>query len=131
MHIFPLSSIFTSLRPCFRTATITAAPRNTISASRVFISQLQTIHRQSKRTAVTAQCFWAWGFAPCSGALFGDIYTAHLQRLCDQTVSFEFQSTPAYLSVLFFDNNHSLLGHFQGDAESIVTGVGGGSGIMT
>lgn len=62
------------------------------------------------------------------GALKGDVYTDDLDRLYRDTVSFEFQSTPAYLSILFFDGHSKLLGHFQSIALSTVTGVGGGSG---
>jgi hypothetical protein len=65
---------------------------------------------------------------PGGGALYGDVYTDDLERLYRDTVSFEFQGTPVYLSILFFDGNSNLLGHFQGGALSTVTGVGGGSG---
>jgi virulence-associated protein len=65
---------------------------------------------------------------PGGGALFGDVYTDNLDALYDRTVSFEFQATPVYLSILFFDDNSNLLGHFQSGAVSTVTGVGGGSG---
>lgn len=66
--------------------------------------------------------------SPGSGALFGDLYTDDINRLYRDTVSFEYQSTPVYFSVLFFDGNSNLLGHFQAGAVSIVTGIGGGSG---
>lgn len=66
--------------------------------------------------------------SPGGGALFGDVYTDDIDRLYRDTVSFEFQGTPVYLSILFFDNNSNLLGHFQAGAVSTVTGVGGGSG---
>ena len=65
---------------------------------------------------------------PGGGALFGDVYTDDLNRLYSDTVSFEFQGTPVYLSILFFDRNSKLLGHFQAGAVSTVTGIGGGSG---
>jgi hypothetical protein len=65
---------------------------------------------------------------PGGGALFGDVYTDDLAALYANTVSFEFQATPVYLSILFFDGNSNLLGHFQSGAVSIVTGIGGGSG---
>jgi hypothetical protein len=65
---------------------------------------------------------------PGGGALFGDVYTDDLARLYSDTVSFEFQGTPVYLSLLFFDKNSKLLGHFQAGAVSTVTGIGGGSG---
>tara|TARA_R110002020_G_scaffold187119_6_gene385263 strand:+ start:2067 stop:2504 length:438 start_codon:yes stop_codon:yes gene_type:complete len=66
--------------------------------------------------------------SPGGGALFGDVYTDDLDRLYRDTVSFEFQATPVYLSVLFFDSHSKLLGHFQSGAVSIVTGIGGGKG---
>ncbi len=66
--------------------------------------------------------------SPGGGALFGHVYTDDLERLYRDTVSFEFQSTPVYLSILFFDSHSKLLGHFQSGAVSIVTGVGGGKG---
>jgi len=66
--------------------------------------------------------------SPGGGALFGDVYTDNLQKLYSDTHSFEFQSTPVYLSILFFDKNHKLLGHFQCGAVSTVAGIGGGKG---
>ena len=65
---------------------------------------------------------------PGGGALFGDVYTDDIDALYNNTVSFEFNSTPVYLSVLFFDGNSTLLGHFQCGAVSTVAGIGGGSG---
>lgn len=62
------------------------------------------------------------------GALMGDVYTDDLDRLYRDTVSFEFQGTPVYLSILFFDSHSKLLGHFQSGAVSTVTGTGGGKG---
>jgi Rhodococcus equi virulence-associated protein len=55
------------------------------------------------------------------------VYTDNLPPLYANTVSFEFQSTPAYVSVLFSDGNSNLLGHLQSGAVSIVTGIDGGS----
>jgi Rhodococcus equi virulence-associated protein len=66
--------------------------------------------------------------SPGGGALFGDVYTDNIDNLYANTVSFEFQVTPVYLSILFFDGNSNLLGHFQSGAVSIVTGIGGGTG---
>jgi hypothetical protein len=65
---------------------------------------------------------------PGGGALMGDVYTDDINRLYSDTCSFEFQATPVYTSLLFFDSHSNLLGHFQAGAVSIVTGVGGGSG---
>jgi hypothetical protein len=65
---------------------------------------------------------------PGGGALFGDVYTDNINALYANTVSFEFQGTPVYLSILFFDNKSKLLGHFQAGAVSTVIGIGGGKG---
>lgn len=65
---------------------------------------------------------------PGGGALFGDVYTDDLNRLYAATKSFEFQATSVYTSLLFFDGNSNLLGHFQSGSVSTVNGVGGGSG---
>jgi Rhodococcus equi virulence-associated protein len=65
---------------------------------------------------------------PGGGALYGDVYTDNIERLYRDTASFEFQGTPVYLSILFFDGNSNLLGHFQAGAVSTVTGIGGGKG---
>ncbi len=64
---------------------------------------------------------------PGAGACFGNLYILK-QNLFTDTVSFEFNSTPAYFSTLFFDSNSTLLGHFQAGQVGIVTGIGGGSG---
>jgi len=66
--------------------------------------------------------------SPGGGALFGDVYTDDLAALYRDTVSFQFNATPVYLSVLFFDGNSKLLGHFQSGAVSTVLGTGGGTG---
>jgi hypothetical protein len=65
---------------------------------------------------------------PGGGALFGDVYTDDLNALYSNTVSFEFNATPVYTSLLFFDGNSNLLGHFQAGAVSTIAGVGGGTG---
>ncbi|WP_371682978.1 VapA/VapB family virulence-associated protein [Flavobacterium sp. H122] len=65
---------------------------------------------------------------PGGGALYGDVYTDDINRLYANTVSFQFNCTPVYTSLLFFDGNSNLLGHFQSGSVSTVLGVGGGSG---
>jgi len=65
---------------------------------------------------------------PGGGAMFGTVYTDDINRLYNDTASFEFQATPVYTSLLFFDSSSNLRGHFQAGAVSIVSGVGGGSG---
>ncbi|WP_414570407.1 VapA/VapB family virulence-associated protein [Nostoc sp. CCY 9925] len=62
------------------------------------------------------------------GALFGDVYTDDLNRLYANTVSFQFNATPVYLNINFFDSNSNLLGNFQSGGISTVLGIGGGSG---
>jgi hypothetical protein len=66
--------------------------------------------------------------SPGGGALFGDVYTDDLGLLTSDTVSFEFNLTPAYSSLLFFDSDSHLLGNFESASVSTVLGVGGGSG---
>jgi hypothetical protein len=75
-----------------------------------------------------------WSFAgkggglssPGGGALFGTLF-ANLDDL-PRVVSFEFNCTPVYTSLLFFDGDSNLVGHFQSGSVSTVLGVGGGSG---
>lgn len=66
--------------------------------------------------------------SPGGGALIGTVYTDDINRLYQNTVSFQFTATPVYVSLLFFDGNSNLLGTFQAGAVSIVSGIGGGSG---
>ncbi|WGE31066.1 VapA/VapB family virulence-associated protein (plasmid) [Edwardsiella tarda] len=65
---------------------------------------------------------------PGGGKFFGTLFCDDLNNLYQNTSSFEFQSTSAYISLLFFDSSTKLLGHFQGGAISTVLGIGGGSG---
>jgi hypothetical protein len=58
----------------------------------------------------------------------GDVYTDNIANLYANTVSFQFQATAVYLSILFFDGSSNLLGSFQGGAVSTVTATGGGKG---
>jgi hypothetical protein len=66
--------------------------------------------------------------SPGGGALIGAVYTDDIDGLYADTVSFEFQATPVYLSIVFFDEDSHALGTFQCGAISTVAGVGGGSG---
>ena len=72
------------------------------------------------------------GFSsPGGGALFGDVYCENMpafETLFRDTVSFQFNCTPVYTSLLFFNSSSQLLGHFQSGSVSTVLGVGGGSG---
>ena len=49
-------------------------------------------------------------------------------NLYANTVCFEFQGTPVFFSILFFDSSSNLLGHFEAGAVSTVIGAGGGKG---
>ncbi|WP_143706583.1 VapA/VapB family virulence-associated protein, partial [Xenorhabdus innexi] len=49
-------------------------------------------------------------------------------KLYADTVSFEFNASLAYISLLFFDSSSNLLGHFQSVGLSFLLGVGGGAG---
>jgi len=66
--------------------------------------------------------------SPGGGALIGDVYTDDLERLYRDTVSFEFNCTPVYTSLIFFDSHSNCLGSYQSGSISTVAGVGGGSG---
>lgn len=71
----------------------------------------------------------AWGVSfPGGGALFGDVYTDDLDRLYNETESFQFTGTPVYFSIVFFDAAGNVLGTFQAGALSTVIGTGGGGG---
>lgn len=65
---------------------------------------------------------------PGGGALIGDVYTSDLNRLYNDTKSFQFNATPVYTSIIFFDGSSNVLGTFQCGAVSTVAGIGGGSG---
>jgi Rhodococcus equi virulence-associated protein len=68
---------------------------------------------------------------PGGGSLNGDVYTSDEHLLISKTVSFEFNATSIYTSLLFFDGSSNLLGHFQAAAKSTVTGLGGGTGAWS
>jgi len=106
------------------TAATTAYPANGSVASLIFYMKLQVSVKGGKTFNGHAGSLGT----PGGGALFGDVYTNDINRLYRDTVSFEFQGTPVYLSILFFDGNSRLLGHFQSGAVSTVIGAGGGSG---
>ena len=68
---------------------------------------------------------------PGGGGAWGDVYTDDLDRLYSATKSFQFNATPVYFNVNFFDGSSHLLGHFQAGAFSTALGTGGGSGSWT
>ena len=66
--------------------------------------------------------------SPGGGALFGDVYTNDINKLYWDTVSFQFNWTPVYTSLIFFDKHSNALGTYQSGSVSTVLGTGGGSG---
>lgn len=105
--------------------TTTSYPARGSSVSMIFYLQFQVIIQNGGKTFDGK----AGGIStPGGGALFGDVYTDDINRLYKDTVSFQFTSTPVYLSIVFFDSNGNVLGTFQCGSVSTVTGVGGGSG---
>ncbi|GII99775.1 virulence-associated protein [Sediminihabitans luteus] len=65
---------------------------------------------------------------PGGGGFWGDVYTDDLDRLYRDTVSFQFNTTPVYFNVNFFDSSSTFLGSLQAGAFGTSTGTGGGSG---
>ncbi|MEO5928291.1 MAG: VapA/VapB family virulence-associated protein [Candidatus Kapaibacterium sp.] len=115
-----INNVVTSLK-----TTAQAYPANGSVASFIFYLKFQVSVKNGGKTFNGD----AGGLTtPGGGALFGDVYTDDINRLYKDTTAFEFQGTPVYLSILFFDKNSNLLGHFQAGAISTVIGVGGGSG---
>uniref|UniRef100_A0A6C0JSP2 Uncharacterized protein n=1 Tax=viral metagenome TaxID=1070528 RepID=A0A6C0JSP2_9ZZZZ len=69
------------------------------------------------------------GFSsPGGGILIGDVYTNNFEKMVLETDRFEFNCTPVYTSLLFFNDESNLLGHFQSGSVSTVLGIGAGSG---
>jgi hypothetical protein len=64
-----------------------------------------------------------------SAALFGSVYTNNLVSLMSNAVTFEYNCSPKYTTILFFDKNTALLGHFQSLSVSNALSVGGGTGV--
>lgn len=65
---------------------------------------------------------------PGGGALIGDIYSDDFEKLYNNTNVLQFTATPVYTSVIFFDSESHMLGHFEAGAVSTVAGTGGGTG---
>lgn len=105
-------------------ATTTSYPANGSVASFIFYLQFQVNVTGGKSFDGKA----GGVSTPGGGALIGDVYTDDIDRLYSDTVSFEFQGTSVYTSLLFFDSSSNLLGHFQAGSVSTVNGIGGGSG---
>ncbi|WP_268846123.1 VapA/VapB family virulence-associated protein [Flavobacterium aestivum] len=62
------------------------------------------------------------------GIFSGDIYTEDINRLYNDTVSFEFKNTAIYLCLVFFDRDSNNLGAFKCGAFSPVDSSGIGFG---
>lgn len=106
------------------TTTTNSYPANGSVASMIFYLKFQVAVKGGKTFNGNA----GGVSSPGGGALFGDVYTDDINKLYSDTHSFEFQGTPVYLSILFFDKSSNLLGHFQAGAVSTVIGIGGGTG---
>jgi hypothetical protein len=65
---------------------------------------------------------------PGAGVMEGDVYSDDIYKMYRETKSFEFNASPVWTSLLFFDGNTNLLGNFQAAAVSSVAGIGGGAG---
>ncbi len=105
-------------------ANTTAYPATGSIASFVFFLKFQVTIRGGEAFNGNA----GGASSPGGAALFGNVYTDNLANLYANTVSFEFQGTPVFFSILFFDSSSNLLGHFEAGAVSTVIGVGGGKG---
>ena len=106
------------------TASATAYPATGSLASLVFYVKVQVQVTNGK----TFDGHEYGVSSPGGGALFGDVYTSDINALYSNTDSFMVVSTPAYVSVIFFDKHHTTLGNFQSGAVSTVSGTGGGKG---
>jgi len=108
------------------TTATTKYPASGSVASFMFYLQFQVNIKESGGKSFNGK---AGGLStPGGGALIGDVYTDDLNRLYQDTVSFQFNASPVYTSLLFFDKPSNLLGHFQSGSVSTVGGIGGGSG---
>jgi hypothetical protein len=105
-------------------ATTTSYPAKGSVASMVFYLQFQVAVTGGKTFNGKAGGI----SSPGGGALFGDIYTDDINRLYSSTVSFQFNATPVYTNLNFFDAQHNFLGSFQSGSVSTVLGTGGGTG---
>jgi hypothetical protein len=104
--------------------TATAYPATGSVASLLFYLQFQVVINGGKTFDGKAGGI----STPGGGALFGDVYTDDVNRLYSNTASFQFNATPVYVNINFFDRHSSFLGHLQSGGISTVLGTGGGSG---
>ncbi|BCN46627.1 virulence-associated protein VapO [Prescottella equi] len=65
---------------------------------------------------------------PGVAVLKGTLFTDDLQRLYNDTVSFEYNAVGPYMNINFFDSHGTLLGHVQSGSIGTLTGIGGGTG---
>ena len=61
-------------------------------------------------------------------SFYGKLYCQDINALYKETVRFEHQCTPAYFSIVFYDKNDLLIGHFHAHALSSETINSGGKG---
>ncbi len=104
---------------------VTAYPAHGAIVSMIFYLKVQVTVDQDQEV-FNGNCGGA--STPGGGALIGDVYTDDLEHLYAYTSTIELNGTSVYTSVLFFDDNSDLLGHFEAGAISTVNGVAGGSG---
>jgi hypothetical protein len=66
---------------------------------------------------------------PGGGVAFGDLYADSLDNVYRNTQTFMFTSVGGvYITVQFFDQNHTCIGTFQAGGIGTVAGIGGGTG---
>lgn len=66
---------------------------------------------------------------PGGGVAFGDLYADNINTVYNNTQSFMYTAVAGvYITVEFFDSNHTCIGTFQAGGIGTVAGVGGGSG---
>ncbi|WP_406276070.1 VapA/VapB family virulence-associated protein [Streptomyces sp. NBC_00191] len=58
----------------------------------------------------------------------GTVCTDDINALYSNTTSCQYNATPAYVNINFFDDDSNLLGQFVSGSVSTLFGVGGGSG---
>ncbi len=66
--------------------------------------------------------------SPAGGTLTGDLYTASLPQLYQDTAKFEFCSDSISTTLRFLDASGNLLGYFTGAALASPAGLGIGAG---
>ncbi len=87
-----------------------------------------TLHAEPNGVSITfdgnAGGIFGIGLDKIGGVLFSD----NILALFFNTMYFEYHGLPAYTGLIFFDRDHNVLGHFEGDGIGLTGGVGGGLG---